>query len=242
MKFHIVTLFPESFASYISTSIIGRAISEKKIQIKFYNPRDFAVITAAQKKNDRPYARVDDKPYGGGPGMVMQAEPVIKAIAKALGKKTTKQVPVFIFAASGKQFTNEFAREILKNKIAKKSAKDNSKKLAQKEIILVCGHYEGVDARVKTVFKATEISIGPYILTGGELPAMIVVDIVSRQIEGVLGNFNSLEDDRVSTSEAYTRPEVFSYKGKKYKVPPVLLSGNHKLIEEWKKGKTTIDN
>jgi tRNA (guanine37-N1)-methyltransferase len=101
----------------------------------------------------------------------------------------------------------------------------------------VCGRYEGIDARVKKIFKMEDVSVGEFVLTGGELPAMIVLDCVSRQIEGVLGNFSSLEESRVSSHDVYTRPEVFEYKGKKYKVPKVLLSGNHVEIEKWKKGK-----
>ena len=120
----------------------------------------------------------------------------------------------------GKQFTNDYAK-----KTAKK----------YKNIILVCGRYEGIDARVKKVFKVDEISVGPFILTGGELPAMMIVDVVSRQVLGVLGNLESIEERRVSSSEVFTRPEVFKYKGKSYRVPKILLSGHRARIEEWKK-------
>ena len=106
-----------------------------------------------------------------------------------------------------------------------------------KHVILVCGRYEGIDARVKKVFKMDEVSIGPYVLTGGELPAMIVADVISRQIPGVLGNIDSLEERRISTDEVYTRPEVFTYKGKAYRVPKILLSGHRAKIEEWKRKK-----
>lgn len=214
MNFHIITLFPRAFDSYIGESIIKRAIEDKKIAIKFYNPRDYA-----ENKHDR----VDRKPFGGGPGMVIQAEPVIKAIAKALGKSNPKKKFKIIFLSpSGKQFTNEYA---------KASAKKYS------DIIIVSGRYEGIDARVKKVFKMEDISIGPFVLTGGELPAMLIMDCVARQIEGVLGNFDSLEESRVSTSDVYTRPEVFTYKGKKYRAPKILLSGHTAKIEEWKKGR-----
>ncbi|MEI6478854.1 MAG: tRNA (guanosine(37)-N1)-methyltransferase TrmD, partial [bacterium] len=101
-------------------------------------------------------------------------------------------------------------------------------------IIMICGRYEGIDSRVKKIFKMENISVGPYVLTGGEIPAMILIDSISRQIEGVLGNFDSREEERVSSSEMYTRPEVLIYKGKKYKVPKVLLSGDHKKIDEWR--------
>lgn len=232
MNFHIITLFPQSFDSYINESILGRAIKDKKIKIKFYNPRDFT--------KDK-WKHIDQKPYGGGPGMVIQAEPVLKAIAMALSKckvqsvklkvknkvnsKTSKisldkKVKIIFFSPSGKKFDTEYAKKASKK---------------YKDIILVCGRYEGIDARVKKVFKMEDVSIGDYVLTGGELPAMVLIDCISRQIEGVLGNFDSREEERVSSSSVYTRPEVLEYKGKKYKVPKVLLSGNHKKIEEWKK-------
>lgn len=196
------------FDSYINGSILGRAIEDKKIKIKFYNPRDFT--------KDR-HRRIDRKPYGGGPGMVIEAMPVIKAVEKARGNK--KKVKIIFLSPSGKQFDNNYA---------KKTAKNYS------NIIIICGRYEGIDARVKKAFKMEDISIGNYVLTGGELPAMAIIDCISRQIEGVLGDFNSLEESRVASSEVYTRPEVFEYKKKKYKVPKVLLSGDHKKIEEWK--------
>lgn len=207
MTFHVVTLFPESLDSYINASIIGRAVQDKKIKIKFYNPRDFS--------KDK-WKRVDQRPYGGGPGMVLEAESILKAVSKALGKK--KGV-VYFFDRSGKQFTNADARTLASK---------------EKDIVFICGRYEGVDARVQKALKAKKISIGPYTLTGGELPAMLVIDAVSRQIQGVLGTYESIEEERVSSSEVYTRPEVLEWKGKKYRVPKVLLSGNHAKIDEWK--------
>ncbi|MFA5778168.1 MAG: tRNA (guanosine(37)-N1)-methyltransferase TrmD [Candidatus Paceibacterota bacterium] len=216
MRFHIITIFPEIFDSYLNESIIGRAIKNKLISVKFYNPRDFI---KAPKNNYRP---VDDKPYGGGPGMVMRAEPIIKAIEKAISKtKNKKKTKIILFSPSGKKFTTSYA-------------KNSAKKYT--DIILISGRYEGIDARVQKMFKAEEISIGDYVLTGGELPAMVLVDSISRQIPGVLGKYESLEEERVSSSEVYTRPEVLKYKKKNYKVPKVLLSGNHKKIEEWRKG------
>ncbi|MFZ2763602.1 MAG: tRNA (guanosine(37)-N1)-methyltransferase TrmD [Minisyncoccia bacterium] len=231
MHFHIVTLFPKAFSSYLGESILKRAIEDKKIKVSFYNPRDFT--------KDK-FKRIDRPPYAGGPGMVIQAEPVIKAVEAALKRttnnrqRTTKSNTRIIFLSpSGKQFTNEYAQ-----KTAKK----------YKNVIIICGRYEGIDARVKKVFSAKtggsanpgggkmdEISVGPFVLTGGELPAMMIIDVMSRQIPGVLGNFDSLEERRVSTSEVYTRPEVFVHKGKKYRVPKVLLSGHKAKIEEWKK-------
>ena len=215
MNFHIVTLFKESFNSYINESILGRAIKDKKIKIKFYNPRDFV-------KNK--FRHIDNRPYGGGPGMVIEAKPIIKAIEKALKniKNKKAKIKIIFFSPSGKKFDTEYA---------KKSAKKYT------DLVLVCGRYEGIDVRVKKVFKMEDISIGDYVLTGGELPAMVLIDCISRQIEGVLGNFDSREEERITSSLVYTRPEVLEYKGKKYKVPKVLLSGNHKKIEEWKKNK-----
>ena len=217
MRFHVVTIFPEMFDSYLKESILGRAIKDKKISIKFYNPRDFI---KAPKNNYKP---VDDKPYGGGPGMVMKAEPLLKAVAKALGIAKGKKVKIILFSTSGKKFETSYAKKIIKQKYT--------------DIVLISGRYEGIDARVQKILKAEEISIGDYVLTGGELPAMVLIDSISRQIPGVLGQYESLEEERVSSSEVYTRPEVLKYKGKNYKVPKVLLSGNHAKINEWKKKK-----
>lgn len=217
MRFHVITLFPRAFDSYLNESIISRAIEDKKIFVDFYNPRDFAT--------DK-WKRVDQKPYSGGPGMVIQAEPVAKAIetASLAVRRRGGKLKIIFFSPSGKQFNTEYAKKITKN---------SKNKIT--DIILVCGRYEGIDVRVKKIFKMEDISVGPFVLTGGELPAMIFIDSVSRQIEGVLGNFNSLEESRVSSPNVYTRPEVFEYKKKKYKVPKILLSGNHKKIEDWKK-------
>ena len=254
MRFHIITIFPDIFDSYLNESIVGRAIKNKLISVRFYNPRDFV---KSQNKNN--YKPVDDKPYGGGPGMVMRAEPMLGAVEKALlvackfssgprissrlrsarplRKITSNQkIQIINFVPSAEKFTTSFAKKISKN---------------YTDVILICGRYEGIDARVDKILrkaqdkflKFQQISIGDYVLTGGEIPAMILVDCVSRQIEGVLGNFNSREEERVSSSEVYTRPEILKYsfgntQGKKvkgYKVPKVLLSGNHKDIDEWKK-------
>jgi tRNA (guanine37-N1)-methyltransferase len=220
MNFHIITLFPESFSSYLNESILARAIKEKKVKVSFYNPRDFAKVTKAQKAKNKPYRRVDDIPYGGGPGMVMQAEPIVKAIESAIKKSKKGKTKVIFLSPKGKQFDTEYAKQA-------------SKKYT--DIIIISGRYEGIDARVNKIFKTEKITVGPFILTGGELPAMIIMDCVSRQIEGVLGNKASLEEERISSNEVYTRPEILEYKKKKYRVPKVLLSGNHKLIDEWRK-------
>lgn len=233
MRFHIITLFPESFTSYTEASIVARAIKEKKISIAYYNPRDF--VTGKHKKvwPDGNISRiVDDRPFGGGPGMVMRAEPVLKACDKALAviAKKKGKAKIIFFSPSGKSFNTAYAKQTAKK---------------YTDIILICGRYEGVDARVAKILKADHVSIGDYVLTGGELPAMIVLDCLARQIPGVLGKFESLEEERVSSSEIYTRPEILEYpfdktqgkKVKKYRTPKVLLSGDHKKIEEWKQGK-----
>jgi tRNA (guanine37-N1)-methyltransferase len=217
MHFHIITIFPEIFGSYVNESILGRAIKKKLISVKFYNPRDFI---KAPKNNYRP---VDDKPYGGGPGMVMRAEPILKAVEAVFKKIKGKRVVTINFIPSAPKFTTTFAKTF-------------SKKYT--DVILICGRYEGIDARIDKILKTKKFSIGDYVVTGGELPAMILIDSVSRQIPGVLGKYESLEEERISSSEVYTRPEVLKYKNKNYKVPKVLLSGNHKKIDEWKKGLT----
>ncbi len=221
MQFHVITLFPDLVGSYLSESILARAIKEKKIKVSFYNPRDFVKPNKSQKGKEKPYLRVDEKPYGGGPGMVMQAEPVVKAIEKAFKKtqQKVKKTKIVFFSPAGKQFDTAYAKTAAKK---------------YTDIILICGRYEGVDARIKKIFKMEDVSIGPFVLTGGEIPAMILIDSIARQVEGVLGNFDSREEERIASHDVYTRPEVFTYKGKDYKVPKVLLSGNHKKIDEWR--------
>lgn len=212
MNFHIITLFPEAFSSYLGESIIARAIADKKIKVAFYNPRDFS--------KDK-WKRIDQKPYSGGPGMVIQALPVVKAVEKALAKikKNSKaKVKIIFLSPGGKKFDTQSARKFSK----------------YTDIVLISGRYEGIDARVKKIFKTESLSIGDFVLTGGELPAMVLVDSISRQVKGVLGNFDSLEESRISSHDVYTRPEVFEYKGKTYRVPKILLSGDHKKIEDWK--------
>jgi len=205
--FHIITIFPEAIRFYANSSILGRAQKNKLIKVKFYNPRDFTI--------DK-HHKVDNKPFGGGPGMVMMVEPIIKAISKIKNQKSK----IILLSPSGKQFDQKIARDWAKK---------------YENIIFISGHYEGIDARVKKVFKAEEISVGPYVLTGGELAAAVIIDAVSRHIPGVLGKEESLEEKRGIGIPVYTRPEVFVWKGKKYRVPKVLLSGHHKKIGEWRK-------
>lgn len=222
VTFHIISLFPESLESYTNASIIARALKDKHVALKFYNPRDFAEPKSKnQAKRNRPFVAVDDRPFGGGPGMVMKSEPVLKAVAAAKKKIGRTKSEIIFFDAGGEQFTNESA-----SFLATKS----------KHLILICGRYEGIDARVAKILKAKRISVGPYVLTGGELPALVVIDAVARQVKGVLGNFDSREEARVSSHDVYTRPEKLKWKGKIYTIPPVLRSGHHKAIETWKKG------
>ena len=230
IHFHIVTLFPEAMRGYFGASIIGRAVKDGLIKISYYNPRDY--IDPA-KGGASKYRRIDRRPYGGGPGMVIEALPVVKAVEAALrkinGAKSfdisndalkRKKIKIIFFSAGGKQFTNALARRWSKE---------------TKHLILISGHYEGIDVRAQKILKAEAVSIGPYVLSGGEAPALVVADAVARQIPGVLGNLLSLEEERVAASAVYTRPEVLKYKGKNYRVPKVLLSGHRAKIEEWKK-------
>ncbi len=221
MQFHVITLFPEMCAAYTDASVLGRAqkadkgkgakVKGKKIEVKYYNPRDFT--------KDK-HKKTDDKPYGGGPGMVMYAEPILRAWEKAVGKKKDqKRVKTLIMSPRGRVFTQDVAKEFAKQ---------------YDHVVLISGRYEGIDGRVKEALGAEDMSVGDYILTGGELPALTIIDSVSRQIPGVLGTFESLEDDRVTTGETYTRPETIVYKKKTYTVPKVLVEGNHKEIEKFR--------
>lgn len=214
--FSVIAIFPEVLEPYFKSSLLGRAQKKKLIKIQAINPRIFA--------KDK-HKTVDDKPYAGGPGMVMKTEPILKAIRTITTNKTfkTSRAKIIILSPRGKQFTQKMARDWAKK---------------YRQLVLISGRYEGIDERVKKITKAEEISVGPYILTGGEIPAMLIVDAVARHIKGVLGKEESLEELRKSGGySVYTRPEVLVYKNKKYKVPSVLLSGNHKKIEEWRRKK-----
>lgn len=213
IRFHIVTIFPEAVQPYLDASILGRAQKSKHIAVSYHDPR----VLSGNK-----WGKVDDRPYAGGPGMVMMAEPLLRTlekIVKGIARRKNSKTKVIIFSPSGKQFTNVYAKQL----VAKCT-----------DVILVAGRYEGIDARVKKIFKAEDVSVGPFVLTGGEVPAMIVVDACARQIEGVLGKFESVEETRTASPEVYTRPEVLKWKGKNYRVPAVLLGGDHKKIEEWR--------
>ena len=218
MRFDVITVFPEAFLSYIRASIIKRAQARGLVNVHIHNLRDF---TSDKHKS------VDDKSYGGGPGMVIKIEPLARALGSILKSKTKRQrTKVILFSAAGKQFNAKMASALAKK---------------YDHIVMLAGHYEGVDERIKAVsrdlgFRAEEISIGPYVLTGGELPAMTVIDAVSRHIPGVLGKKTSLEETRYGVGvPVYTRPEVFRWQGKNYRVPGTLLSGDHGRIEKWRK-------
>jgi len=229
MVFHLITLFGESVEPYVGSSILKRAQEKGIITVKYYNPRDFVVNKKGkipESADELTYSekRVDNRPYGGGPGMVIEALPIIRAIESAVGKKvksakTKSKIKIVFFSPAGKQFTNEMAETFKK----------------YTDIVFVCGRYEGIDARVKKAFPMVDISVGPYVLTGGELPAMIMIDTITRRIPGVLGHHDSVEENRVASPDVYTRPEIIEYKGKKYRVPKVLLSGHHAKMDEWKK-------
>jgi len=223
MRFDIITIFPKIFNSYLNESILKRAQKNKLIEIKIHNLRDFS--------KDK-HKKVDDKAYGGGPGMVMMAEPIVEAV-QSIAKKDKRHVKtlIILFSAAGKQFDNKMAANFAKK---------------YKNLILICGRYEGIDERVIKIIKNLKLkiknlSIGPYVLTGGELPAMVLIDAVARQIPGVLGKTESLEEKRYGIGvPVYTRPAEIEFQKKKYRVPKVLLSGDHQKISEWRKKQKKI--
>lgn len=207
MRFDIITIFPEMFASVLNESIIRRAQEKKKVTIRVH---DLRVYTKDKHK------KVDDRPFGGGPGMVMTPQPFFDAVKKIKGKRKAK---VVLMSPAGKPLTQKLARGLVK----------------QKNLILLCGHYEGVDERVREKLVDESISIGDYVLTGGEIPAMVLMDCLTRLVPGVLGKEASLEDesfeDGLLEYPHYTRPANF----RGIKVPDVLLSGNHLAINKWRK-------
>jgi tRNA (guanine37-N1)-methyltransferase len=208
MRFDILTLFPNMFSSPLQESILGKAIERGLIQIQTVNIRDFAL--------DK-HKVVDDTPYGGGQGMVMKVEPIARAIESV--KSQNPSARTIYLTPQGKPFDQDSARKLS----------------SQPHLVLLCGRYEGVDERVKDLFIDEEISIGDYVLTGGELAAMILIDAVSRLIPGVLGSDRSAEEDSFFNSlleyPQYTRP--FNFRGSN--IPEVLLSGNHSAISLWRR-------
>lgn len=221
IKFDVITIFPKIFDSYLNESLIARAQAKKLIKVNVHNLRKW---TKDQHKT------VDDRPFGGGLGMVLKVEPIFKAIKQI--KKNNKKAKVILFTPRGKKFDQKMAQKLSK----------------LDQIIFISGRYEGVDERVAQKIADMEVSIGDYDLMGGELPAMVVIETISRLIPGVLGK-PALLKERITKSGGfleyaqYTRPEVFFPKGtlrrgsgrQAWRVPKVLLSGDHKKIDEWKK-------
>lgn len=214
MKFHVLTLFPEMIEQGLNTSITGRAISKGLISLNAVNIRDFA---------DNKHSKVDDYPYGGGAGMVMQAEPVYSAY-KALEEQAGKKLRTVYLTPQGRTFHQKMAQELAQ----------------EEELVFLCGHYEGIDERVLEEVVTDFVSIGDYVLTGGELPAMVMIDTISRLVDGVLNNGDSAEfesfQDNLLEYPQYSRPE--DWRGKK--VPSVLMSGHHANIEKWRREQSIL--
>lgn len=212
MNFHILTLFPEMVLNGLNTSILGRAVKEGYITINATNIRDFA---------DNKHNHVDDYPYGGGAGMVIQAEPVYKAYQSASANMSKKPRVIYL-TPQGRVFNQSMAEDFAK----------------EENLIFLCGHYEGIDERVLEEIVTDNVSIGDYVLTGGELPAMVMIDAISRKVPGVLSNELSSEIetfyDNLLEYPQYTRPETWHDQ----KVPDVLLSGHHGNIEKWRREKS----
>lgn len=214
MFYHVLTLFPEMIENGMKTSITGRAIDEKKINLNAVNIRDYAF----NKHN-----KVDDYPYGGGAGMVMQAEPVFLAY-EAVCEERQSRPRVIYLTPQGDIFNQNMAEQLAK----------------EEELIFLCGHYEGIDERVLEEIVTDNVSIGDYVLTGGELPAMVMMDAISRLVPGVLNNeqsamFESFQDNLLEYPQ-YSRPALWHNR----KVPEVLLSGHHANIEKWRREQSLI--
>lgn len=214
MQFYIMTLFPEMVMQGLSTSIIGRAVNKGLLSIEAVNIRDYAF---------NKHSSVDDYPYGGGAGMLMQAEPVYQCY-RALEEKMNKKPRVVYLSPQGKTFNQTMAEEFAQ----------------EEELVFLCGHYEGIDERVLEEIVTDYVSIGDYVLTGGELPVMIMVDAISRLVPGVLHNdvsaeFESFQDNLLEYPQ-YSRPEMWHDK----KVPEVLMSGHHANIEKWRREQSVI--
>ena len=210
LQFDILTIFPKSFAPILNESIVKRAQDKKKVKINVHNLRDFT--------NDK-HRKVDDRPFGGGPGMVMAPQPIFDAVGKI---KKGKKSKVILMCPTGKRLTPKIAKGLAK----------------YRQLIIICGHYEGVDERIRQKLVDESISIGDYVLTGGELPAMVLVDCVARLIPGVLGREESLAAESFENNlleyPQYTRPANF----RGMKVPNVLLSGHHQDIESWRRSQS----
>ena len=214
MNFHVLTLFPEMINQGVNTSITGRAIKNGLISLNAINIRDFA---------GNKYGQVDDYPYGGGAGMVMQPLPVYKSYELVVEQIGYKPRVVYL-TPQGKVFNQSMAEEFSK----------------EKDLVFLCGHYEGIDERVLEMIVTDNVSIGDYVLTGGELPSMVMIDAISRLVPGVLNNEVSAEfesfNDNLLEYPQYTRPAEFMGK----EVPPILLSGNHLKVDEWRRKQSII--
>lgn len=209
MNFYIMTLFPDMIMQGLNTSITGRAMQKNLIRIEAVNIRDFTT---------EKHGQVDDYPYGGGAGMVMQAEPIYRTW-EAITSRMEKKPRVVYMTPQGSVFHQGMAEEFAK----------------EEDLIILCGHYEGVDERVLDLIVTDQVSIGDYVLTGGELPAMVMVDCISRLVPGVLNNnlsaeFESFQENLLEYPQ-YTRPEEFMGR----RVPDILLSGHHAKIEQWRR-------
>ncbi|MBE42642.1 MAG: tRNA (guanosine(37)-N1)-methyltransferase TrmD [Chloroflexi bacterium] len=216
MKFHIFTLFPNMFSSPLDEGILARAIKDNVIQIFVHNIRDYT---------NNPHRTVDDYPFGGGPGMLMKPEPIFEAVENvAIEHSLDNRTPKILMTPQGRTFNHEIAQELSGNK----------------ELVLICGRYEGVDDRVRQYLATDEISVGDYVLSGGELPAMTIIDAVSRLIPGTVGSKESIENDSFYNGNLqfpqFTRP--VTYRG--MEVPKVLLSGNHKDIQIWREEQSCL--
>ncbi len=217
-NFHLITIFPDIFQYYFSQTILSRAQKNKLIKIQIHDLRKFAKAGDVHKS-------VDDRPYGGGPGMILMVEPIYKALRALTKNQKTKNQRIIMLSPKGKKYTQRDAERLSK----------------YKNIILLCGRYEGFDARVEKLVDE-KISIGDYVLAGGELPAMVLTETIARQIPGVVGHKHALDEETFSKNldyieyPQYTRPEIFAPTAdKKWRVPKVLLSGNHQKIKEWRR-------
>ena len=214
MNFHVLTLFPEMIMNGLETSILGRAAAKGIVSFEAVNIRDYTLER---------HGKVDDYPYGGGSGMVMQAEPIYRAY-EALVEKIGKKPRVIYMTPQGQTFNQSIAEDLAK----------------EEDLVFLCGHYEGVDERVLEMIATDYLSAGDYVLTGGELPAMMMIDCISRLVPGVLNNNVSAEfetfHDNLLEYPQYTRPEVFMGK----KVPDILLSGHHANVEKWRREQSII--
>lgn len=214
MNFHVLTLFPEMIEQTANTSITGRAINSGLINVEAINIRDFA---------GNKYGQVDDYPYGGGAGMVMQPEPIYRSYESVVEKIGYKPRVVYL-TPQGKVFNQSMAEEFSK----------------EEDLVFLCGHYEGVDERVLEMIVTDNVSIGDYVLTGGELPSLVMIDAISRLVPGVLNNDVSAEfesfNDNLLEYPQYTRPAKFMDK----EVPPILLSGNHAKVDEWRRQQSIL--